>query len=251
MALSKHSMLSFGLSRYPFSHPSLFQPQAQFGSSSTARCNSSYALSNSLTSVLRGAKHRQREGIIGRKLYGFVGELQRQSTFRFRVVGPIVDAALRMTPCGHGEGGRVVRLELQGSLEKPQPYRVCFALQTRNMGQCLHVVVISVEIVRTFPLRPARLGRPDRRLDRPYDAARDLILEIEDVDQIAIEAVGPDVMTRARIDELARYANPVARLSHAPFQHVPHAQLAPNLADVDGPALVGERRVARDDEELR
>ena len=39
------------------------------------------------------------------------------------------------------------------------------------------------------------------------------------------------------------------RLAHAAFQHVAHAQLAAHLLHVDRPALVGEARVARDDEQ--
>ena len=57
-------------------------------------------------------------------------------------------------------------------------------------------------------------------------------------------------MPGARIDQLARYANPAAGFSHASFEHVPHAELAADLADIDGLALVGKRRVAGDDEEL-
>ena len=36
---------------------------------------------------------------------------------------------------------------------------------------------------------------------------------------------------------------------HAAFQHVAHAEFAPDLPDVDRPALVGERGIARDHEQ--
>ena len=42
------------------------------------------------------------------------------------------------------------------------------------------------------------------------------------------------------IDELAGDAHPVRRLADAAFQHIAHAQLAADLLDVDGLALVGE-----------
>ena len=40
-------------------------------------------------------------------------------------------------------------------------------------------------------------------------------------------------------------------LAHAAFEHVAHAELAADLPDVDRAALVGEGRIARDDEQCR
>src|SRR5262245_50339658 len=56
--------------------------------------------------------------------------------------------------------------------------------------------------------------------------------------------------SRLRIDELRRYANAVCRLAHAPFEEVAHAQIATHLLHIDGAALVDERRIAGDHEEL-
>ena len=41
----------------------------------------------------------------------------------------------------------------------------------------------------------------------------------------------------------------IAGLAHAAFQHVAHAELAPDLLHVDGAALVGEARIAGDHEQ--
>lgn len=38
-------------------------------------------------------------------------------------------------------------------------------------------------------------------------------------------------------------------LPDAAFQHVPNAQLASDLSDIDGPPLVGEARISRDHEQ--
>ena len=51
------------------------------------------------------------------------------------------------------------------------------------------------------------------------------------------------------IDELSRDAHSVCRLANAAFQHVAHPKLAPDLLHVDGAPLVGEARVAGDDEQ--
>ena len=66
---------------------------------------------------------------------------------------------------------------------------------------------------------------------------------------VAVEAVGPEMRAGRRIDELAGDPHPLARLAHAAFEHVAHAQLAPDLLHVDRPALVGEAGVARDHEQ--
>ena len=50
------------------------------------------------------------------------------------------------------------------------------------------------------------------------------------------------------VDELPGDAHAVRRLAHAAFEHIAHAELAADLLHVDRPALVGEGRIARDDE---
>ena len=51
------------------------------------------------------------------------------------------------------------------------------------------------------------------------------------------------------VDELPGDAHAIAGLAHAAFEHVAHAELAADLLHVDRPALVGEGRIARDDEQ--
>ena len=52
-----------------------------------------------------------------------------------------------------------------------------------------------------------------------------------------------------RVDQLAGDPHPIARPADAALEDVAHAELAADLLDVDGFALVGETRIARDDEE--
>ena len=87
------------------------------------------------------------------------------------------------------------------------------------------------------------------RLDGGDDFLGDLVLEFEDVRQVAIITVGPDVVVRRGVDELGGDAHAVAALADAALQDVAHAKLASDAFDVDGLALVIERRIPRDDEE--
>ena len=64
-----------------------------------------------------------------------------------------------------------------------------------------------------------------------------------------VEAICPKIGPGASIDELRRDANAVRRLAHTSFHDVAHAQLTPNLLHVDRAPLVGEARIARDDEQ--
>ena len=65
----------------------------------------------------------------------------------------------------------------------------------------------------------------------------------------AIEFLGPQMRAGLGLDQLPGDPQRRARLSHAAFQHVAHAKLASDLPDVDRPALVGERGIARDHEQ--
>jgi hypothetical protein len=62
------------------------------------------------------------------------------------------------------------------------------------------------------------------RFDSCRDCKRDLVLHSEDVRQVTIVAVGPDMVAGFRINELGVDANPLT----AAFQHVTHAEFAPD-----------------------
>src|SRR5208337_446751 len=53
-----------------------------------------------------------------------------------------------------------------------------------------------------------------------------------------VEPVGPEMRPAFRLDELRGDAQSGARLAHAPFQNVAHAQLAPHLPHVHGPVMM-------------
>jgi hypothetical protein len=89
------------------------------------------------------------------------------------------------------------------------------------------------------------------RRDRADDPRRHLILQLEDVGQLAVEPVRPQMRAGRRLDQLTGDAQPVVGLARASFEDVSHAELAADLPYVDRAALVGEGRIARDDEQSR
>ncbi len=96
---------------------------------------------------------------------------------------------------------------------------------------------------------PLVLGLLDRRLDRRRDGSSDLVLCREDIAQLALIALGPEVSAGIGPDQLAGNPDLVAGRSHAAFEDITHAELAPDLTDIDGAGLVGKCRITGDHEQ--
>jgi hypothetical protein len=60
-------------------------------------------------------------------------------------------------------------------------------------------------------------------IERERDLARDLVLELEQIARVAIEAFGPEMRVCLGIDQLGVDANPAARSPDAPLQHIADA----------------------------
>src|SRR5207237_5707036 len=116
-------------------------------------------------------------------------------------------------------------------------------------GQTAQIERIGVETFGRLALGTLDLGFFHRWRDRPDNALSHLVLQIEDVAEPTIKPFCPKMCPSGGIDELSRDAHSVCRLANAPFQHVAHSKLAPDLLHVDGAPLVCEARVAGDDEQ--
>ncbi len=93
-----------------------------------------------------------------------------------------------------------------------------------------------------------------RRLDPPGQGRDDrrghLVLDREDVLELAVVALGPDVPVGLGVDQLHGDAHPVAGLAHAALDHVLDAELRGDVLDPHRLALVHEGGVARDHEQV-
>ena len=63
-----------------------------------------------------------------------------------------------------------------------------------------------------------------------------------------VELFGPEVSAAAGVDKLGVDPHPIAARLHRTFQNVAHAQFLADRLGVDRLTLVGEGRIARDDE---
>src|SRR5262249_61084832 len=98
------------------------------------------------------------------------------------------------------------------------------------------------------PAQPPLLALRQRDRERADDLLHHLVLGCEDVGEIAIEPLGPQMPTAAGIDELRRDAHTIAGLADAALEHEAHAEIPSDLLHFDRLALVDEAGVARDDE---
>src|SRR5215475_8019824 len=121
-----------------------------------------------------------------------------------------------------------------------------------RLPRCRHaaqIVVIGIEALGRLPPRALDLRLLQLARDRADDIRRHLVLELEDVAQRAFEPVPPEMPAGRSIDELPGDAHALLRLAQAALQHVAHAERAAHLLHIHGMALVGEARIAGDDEQ--
>ena len=154
-------------------------------------------------------------------------------------------AARRLSP----NFGSIVGVDSQRLLKVTDGDSALFGRLRRREGKGSKEEVVRIEAfwplpTRSFDLRPLNAGLDDR-----YHPIRNLVLQVEDVLERAIKTVGPQVGAGLGLDKLHGDAHAQARLANTPFKHVTHAELAAHPPNVNRLSLVGEARIARDDEQ--
>src|ERR1700704_1518047 len=109
-----------------------------------------------------------------------------------------------------------------------------------NTSHSAQKIIVCIKAIGGLSLSTLDFGSLQRWRDCAHNARGHLILQIEHVRQLTIEAVRPEMSASRSVNELTGDAHSVCRLAHAAFEHVAHAQLAPDLLQVHGSALVRE-----------
>ena len=107
------------------------------------------------------------------------------------------------------------------------------------------IVLIGLYIVGRRFLDGAFFLLPEYDAQRSHDVLGDLILNGEDIFELAIITLRPEVVAVSHVDELRRDAKPVAGFPHAALQHRVDLESASDLADVLVFFLERERGRAR------
>ena len=80
-----------------------------------------------------------------------------------------------------------------------------------------------------------------RQLQLADYGARDVVLDLEHILEVAVVRLRPEVIAVVGAHQLCRDAHGVTHLADAPFQHVRHLERLPDLADRDRAAAERER----------
>ena len=109
-------------------------------------------------------------------------------------------------------------------------------------GACPEYEIQRISIVG----RPGGLSIGQFEVERNSDAAGDVVLQCEQIADIAVELLRPQMCIRLGIDQLSVDAHFAARPPDASLEHIADAQLAADLLGVDPFIPVSEGRITRD-----
>ena len=126
---------------------------------------------------------------------------------------------------------------------------VVLAGELRQVPLRAHGRLPGVQALRILASRALHLRNEHLRRDDADDVARDLVLKDEQVGQLAIVFLRPEVSAGGGVDELGRDANAVRGAAHAAFENVANAELASDRPNVDRLAFEREAGIARNDEQ--
>src|SRR5215470_15444522 len=144
-------------------------------------------------------------------------------------------------------GVRQVRIERKCSFEQTVG---CLAIAA---GAPVHMPEPALTVIpRAHVLRPLRddalaFGARQRRLDSGGDARSDVVLHREDVGEIPVVSLSPEMGAGGNIDKLAADAHPLPGSAHTSLEDIADAKVAANLRKIDGFSFVGECGIAGDD----
>src|SRR5262245_61281643 len=101
-------------------------------------------------------------------------------------------------------------------------------------------VIVGAEAFGGLALDAVDLSLFQCRRNRPDDARGYPILQIKDVLGRAIKPIRPEMGGVHGLDQLPGDAQPIGRLSNTSFEYIADPELAADLSDIYGPALVGK-----------
>src|SRR5262249_6750819 len=115
---------------------------------------------------------------------------------------------------------------------------VCSGRSARFKSQPTEIRVVSLWIVCRLNRQGSLLAASQLGLQRVSDRFGDLALDAEDVDELAIKGVGPQMRFAGRLDELNVDTHLIGGFLDAPLQDVGHAKLLRDLGEIAWLALI-------------
>ena len=141
----------------------------------------------------------------------------------------------------------VIGIRLDGLLVEALRGDIAFAVKVTFLLPAAHEQVVGIEVFsRVFGNPNCFFGGQSQR-QGGNDFTDDLVLQREYVAQLAIVALGPQMLAICRIDQLDGDAHGIARLADTALDDVTRTEFAPHVANIGAQALVRKGRVTRDD----
>ena len=111
------------------------------------------------------------------------------------------------------------------------------------------IKIIGGKVLRSPPRRQSNFCLKQLWLDGGDYRYRDVILQGENIRQVTLEPVRPNVRTCHCINQLPCDPDFTRRLAHRPLKNIAHAKSASDLPYVDGFSFERKARIASDDEQ--
>src|SRR6266496_3447075 len=108
-------------------------------------------------------------------------------------------------------------IEFDCPVEQPQRLAVRVSGPPTSARQSTQIVIICIEVLGRLSLGALDFSPLQPRCDRAYYVGGHAVLQVEDVFELALEAIRPEMRSCRGIDELSGDANPVGRLTYATF----------------------------------
>src|SRR5687767_1396463 len=140
----------------------------------------------------------------------------------------------------------VIGIDLQGLINEIQGRSPFLLPHIVHVGESSKVQIVGVKVIRALALGAINLSLAQVRLDGPYNAVCDLVLKLENVGEIPVVPVGPDVGSCGRLNQLPCDAHAVTRSAHGALKNVPDAELPSDLLHVRSLTLEHEAGVPSD-----
>ena len=86
----------------------------------------------------------------------------------------------------------------------------------------------------------------ERDPERRHDLLGDFVLNVENIINVPVETLGPNMTAVMGVDELSGDPQAIAAASNTAFQDIAHVQFTGELARINRVVLVGEGRIAGD-----
>ena len=145
-----------------------------------------------------------------------------------------------------GPEGRDRALDVDGLTE--QRHAALHVVPSQLLA-CLQEELEGAHVLDRAVRQPAVLLGGERDVQRVHDGARHPLLHVEDVVHGAVVLLGPELGVAQGVDQLCGDAERVPRAAHAPFEHIPDAELPADVAHPLGRALELHGRGPRDEPE--